>query len=258
MTGRLVQKAAIITGAARGIGYATARLFAREGAHVGLIDRDAVTLETAARELATEVSGAVIHWRQADIGDHGVIAAAIDQLVAELGKLDILVNNAAERAFGPVAAATPESWTKVLDVNVTGLALCSQAALPHLRKSGSGSIVNVSSVFAIAGRSNMGQYDASKAAALALTRVLACEEARHGVRVNAVCPSSTWTPWTYGRAAARGMSVEELKAKGAAPCLLGRWAEADEVAYPILWLASSEASFITGVALPVDGGLTAM
>jgi 2-hydroxycyclohexanecarboxyl-CoA dehydrogenase len=115
----------------------------------------------------------------------------------------------------------------------------------------------VSSVFAIAGRQNMGQYDASKAAILALTRVLACEEAKFGIRVNAICPSSTWTPWTYGRAEARGMSLEELKAKGAVPCLLGRWAEPEEVAFPILWLASSEASFITGAALPVDGGLTA-
>jgi meso-butanediol dehydrogenase/(S,S)-butanediol dehydrogenase/diacetyl reductase len=258
MTGRLLQKAAIITGAARGIGYATARLFAREGASLGLMDRDPATLTSAVKELATEIPGAAIYWRQADISDHAASAAAMDQLVAELGKLDILVNNAAERAFGPVADATPKGWAKVLEVNVTGFAMCSRAALPHLRKSGHGSIVNVSSVFAIAGRGNMGLYDASKAAALALTRVLACEEARHGIRVNAVCPSSTWTPWTYGRAEARGMSLEELKAKGAMPCLLGRWAEADDVAFPILWLASSEASFITGVALPVDGGLTAM
>lgn len=136
--------------------------------------------------------------------------------------------------------------------------MCSRAALPYLRRSGIGSIVNVASVFAITGRSNMAQYDASKAAILALTRVLACEEAVHGIRVNAVCPGSTWTPWTYGRAEARGMSLEDLKAKGAVPCLLGRWAEADEMAFPILWLASAEASFITGVALPVDGGLSAM
>lgn len=258
MTGRLAQKTAIITGAARGIGYATARLFAREGAGLGLIDRDPATLEKAAADLAAEIPGAAVHWRHADIGEQGTITAAIDQLVAELGSLDILVNNAAERAFGAVADATPESWTKVLHINVTGLAMCCQAALPHLRKSGSGSVVNVSSIFAIAGRGNMGEYDASKAAALALTRVLACEEARHGIRVNAVCPSSTWTPWTYGRAQARGLSLDELKAKGAMPCLLGRWAEAEEVAYPILWLASGEASFITGVALPVDGGLTAM
>lgn len=257
MPGRLSDKAAIITGAARGIGYATARLFAREGASLGLIDRDREGVDEAAKELAGESPNSVIRWRAVDLADHALTATAVDQLTAELGKLDILVNNAAARAFGPLAESTPESWEAVLQTNVTGLAMCSRAALVHLRKSGHGSIVNVSSIFAVTGRVNMGQYDASKAAVLALTRVLACEEARHGIRVNAVCPSSTWTPWTSGRAQARGMSVEELKAKGAVPCLLGRWAEAEEIAFPILWLASGEASFITGIALAVDGGLTA-
>jgi 2-hydroxycyclohexanecarboxyl-CoA dehydrogenase len=257
MTGRLSEKAAVITGAGRGIGYATARLFAREGARLGLIDRDAISLEQSVKKLAAEFPSAVIHSGQGDIAQHGTITPAIDTLAAALGRLDILVNNAAARAFGPVAESTPESWTEVLQTNVTGCAMCSRAALPYLRRSGKGSIVNVASVFAIAGRGNMGQYDASKAAILALTRVLACEEAAHGIRVNAVCPGSTWTPWTYGRAEARGMNLEDLKAKGAVPCLLGRWAEADEIAFPILWLASDEASFITGVALPVDGGLTA-
>ncbi|MGB6538513.1 MAG: SDR family oxidoreductase [Xanthobacteraceae bacterium] len=258
MSGRLAQKAAIITGAARGIGQATARLFAREGASLGLIDRDAAALDQAVRELAAESPGCAIHRRCADVAEHDAVAAAVDQLVAELGTLDILVNNAAARAFGPVAEATAASWEALLATNVTGLAMCSRAALVHLRKSGRGSIVNVSSIFAVAGRENMGQYDAGKAAMLALTRVLACEEARYGIRVNAVCPSSTWTPWTYGRAQARGMSIEDLKAKGFVPCLLGRWADAEEIAYPILWLASGEASFVTGIALPVDGGLSAV
>lgn len=258
MSNRLAQRAAIITGAARGIGQATARLFAREGASVGLVDRDSAALENAAGELAAEMPGSAVHWHSADVADPAAIVLAIGQLVAKLGKLDILVNNAAARAFGPIAETAPESWQTVLQTNVTGLAVCSRAALAALRQSGCGSIVNVASIFAVAGRENMGQYDASKAAVLALTRVLACEEARYGIRVNAVCPSSTWTPWTYGRAQARGMSLEELKAKGAVPCLMGRWAQAEEIAYPILWLASSEASFITGIALPVDGGLTAV
>jgi 2-hydroxycyclohexanecarboxyl-CoA dehydrogenase len=258
MTGRLSDKAAIITGAARGIGYATARLFAREGSSLGLIDRDGAALDEAAQNLAAEFSTAVIHVRTANIADYDVIAAAVDQLAVALCKLDILVNNAAARAYGPLAKAGAESWETVLQTNVTGLAMCSRAALVHLRKFGHGSIVNVSSIFAAVGRANMGQYDASKAAILALTRVLACEEAPYGIRVNAVCPGSTWTPWTYGRAQARGMSTEELRAKGAAPCLLGRWAEPEEVAFPILWLASDEASFVTGIALPVDGGFSAV
>jgi meso-butanediol dehydrogenase/(S,S)-butanediol dehydrogenase/diacetyl reductase len=258
MTARLAKRAALITGAARGIGRATASLFAREGASLALIDRDRGEMEATARELAVELPQARICWRAADIGDFDGVSGAIDALAAELGGLDILVCNAAARAYGAVAQATPESWETILQVNVTGLANCSRAALPHLRKSGSGSIVVVSSAFALTGRENMGQYDATKAAALAMTRVMACEEARHGVRVNAVCPGSTLTPWTVGRASARGMSVDELKEHGAVPCLLNRWAEPEEVAFPILWLASNEASFITGVSLPVDGGLTAM
>ena len=189
MSGRLSEKAAIITGAARGIGYATARLFTREGARVGLIDRDMAGLEESAEQLTVEFPGvAILEWRQADIADHRTIAPAIDMLAAALGGLNILINNAAARAFGSVADLTPESWAEALQTNVTGYAMCSRAALPYLRRSGMGSIINVASVFAITGRGNMAQYDASKAAILALTRVLACEEAGHGIRVNAVCP----------------------------------------------------------------------
>jgi meso-butanediol dehydrogenase/(S,S)-butanediol dehydrogenase/diacetyl reductase len=104
----------------------------------------------------------------------------------------------------------------------------------------------------------MGQYDATKAAILALTRALAAEEAQHGVRVNAVCPGSTLTPFTLGRAKARGMTEEELRSKGFAPSLLNRWATPEEIAYPVLWLASDEASFITGAVLMADGGLSAV
>jgi 2-hydroxycyclohexanecarboxyl-CoA dehydrogenase len=179
-------------------------------------------------------------------------------LAKDLGGVDILTNNAAARAYGTIADAAPESWDAILRTNVTGLANCCRAALPYLRKSGNGSIVIVSSAFALTGRSNMGQYDATKAAILAMTRVLACEEAAHGIRVNAVCPGSTLTPWTASRAAARGMSLEELKERGAVPSLLNRWAAPEEIAYPILWMASNEASFITGTILVVDGGLTAM
>jgi meso-butanediol dehydrogenase/(S,S)-butanediol dehydrogenase/diacetyl reductase len=257
MNGRLMQRAAIITGAARGIGRATAGIFAQEGARLGLLDRDADALADAAKALSAD-NGHRVSCHAADIADSAAVSHAINALVDQLGGLDILVCNAAARAYGPVAEMTAESWQPILQTNIVGLVNCTRAALPHLRKSGHGSIVVVSSAFALAGRENMGQYDATKAAILALTRVLACEEARYGVRVNAVCPGSTLTPWTMGRAAARGMSVEELKERGAVPSLLARWAEPEEIAWPILWLASSEASFITGVSLPVDGGLTAV
>jgi meso-butanediol dehydrogenase/(S,S)-butanediol dehydrogenase/diacetyl reductase len=258
MSDRLLGRSAIITGAARGIGYATATLFLQEGARVGLIDFDAATLSDSADRLARNASAGSVFVKAADIADTADIAAAITGLAKDLGGVDILVNNASARAYGTIADATPDSWDTILQTNVKGLANCCRAALPYLRKSKGGSIVIVSSAFALVGRTNMGQYDATKAAMLAMTRVLACEEAAHGIRVNAVCPGSTLTPWTVGRAGARGMSLDELKQRGAVPSLLDRWAEPEEIAYPILWLASNEASFITGTSLVVDGGLTAM
>jgi meso-butanediol dehydrogenase/(S,S)-butanediol dehydrogenase/diacetyl reductase len=258
MSDRLQGRTAIITGAARGIGYAAADLFLQEGARVGLIDSDASSLTDSAAKLARDRPARSVFARRADIADAAGIAAAIDALANDLGSVDILTNNAAARAYGTIADATPASWHAILHTNITGLANCCRAALPYLRKSGNASIVIVSSAFALTGRSNMGQYDATKAAILAMTRVLACEEAAHGIRVNAVCPGSTLTPWTAGRAAARGMSLDELKQRGAAPSLLNRWAAPEEIAYPILWMASNEASFVTGATLVVDGGLTAI
>ena len=131
-----------------------------------------------------------------------------------------------------------------------------KAVLPHLRRAENSSIVNVASVFGAVGRRGMGQYDASKAALISLTKTLAAEEAEHGIRANSVCPGSVWTPYTASRAAARGMTEEDLRDTGAVPSLLNRWAEPKEIAFPILWLASAEASFITGTTLMVDGGFS--
>ena len=258
MSDRLQGRTAIITGVARGIGYATANLFLQEGVCVGLIDSDAAALTDSASKLARDRSAGSVFAEPADIANAAGMAAAIDALAKDLGVVDILTNNAAARAYGTIADATPESWDTILRTNITGLANCCRVALPYLRRSRNGSIVMVSSAFALTGRSNMGQYDATKAAILAMTRVLACEEAAHGIRVNAVCPGSTLTSWTVGRASARGMSLEELKERGAVPSLLSRWATPEEIAYPILWMASNEASFMTGAILVVDGGLTAI
>ena len=162
------------------------------------------------------------------------------------------------REYVSIAEATEESWKRIIATNIVGVANCCQAVLPTLRRARGGSIVNVSSVFAVVGRKGMGQYDATKAAILSLTRALAAEEAQHGIRVNAVCPGSTLTEFTLGRAKARGMTEEELRLKGFAPSLLNRWATPEEIAYPVLWLASDEASFITGAVFMADGGLSAV
>jgi meso-butanediol dehydrogenase/(S,S)-butanediol dehydrogenase/diacetyl reductase len=143
----------------------------------------------------------------------------------------------------------------VLGVNLIGNANFCRAALPLLRQSGRGAVVNVSSCYAVKGRKGMALYDATKSALLAMTRTLAFEEVAHGLRVNAVCPGSTLTDFHVNRTRAAGKSVEELMTQRQDTSLLGRWASPMEIAYPILWLASDEASFITGTTVVVDGGL---
>ena len=143
-------------------------------------------------------------------------------------------------------------------INLLGAANYCRAALPALRDAGKASIVNVSSCYAVTGRAGMGLYDATKAGLLALTRTLAFEEAAHGVRTNAVCPGSTLTEFHIERARAAGKSLDALKGERSDNSLLARWASPEEIAWPVLWLASDEASFITGTTLMVDGGLHVM
>lgn len=258
MAGRLEGKTALITGGASGIGAATARLFCREGATVALVDIDGKKLDAEAAEISRESASSHILPIIADVSNREQISEAVARTVTEFGGLDVLINNAAVREYFSIAEAPQESWKRIIATNIVGVANCCQAVLPTLRSARGACIVNVSSVFAIVGRTGMGQYDATKAAILALTRTLAAEEAQHGIRVNAVCPGSTLTEFTLRRGKARGMTEEELRLKGFAPSLLNRWATPEEIAYPVLWLASDEASFITGAVLMADGGLSAV
>jgi meso-butanediol dehydrogenase/(S,S)-butanediol dehydrogenase/diacetyl reductase len=162
------------------------------------------------------------------------------------------------RNYASLANATTAEWQAMVGVNLIGCANYAKAALPALRVSGKGSIVNIASCYAVTGRKGMGLYDATKAAQLAITRTLAFEEAAHGVRVNAVCPGSTLTDFHINKATAAGKDIEKLKTERQTTSLLGRWASPEEIAAPILWLASDEASFITGTSLMVDGGLSIM
>ncbi len=255
---RLANKVALITGGGAGIGAAAARLFCREGAAVTLVDADAQALEKTTRSILAELPNAKVNYFMANVADEDRAVAAVQHCVDAFGGLDILINNASMRNYSAVADATPEEWQAMVAVNLVGPANYCRAALPALRRSGHGSIVNVSSCYAVTGRKGMGIYDATKAAQLALTRTLAFEEAVHGVRANAVCPGSTLTDFHIGRAEAKGKSVETLKTERNDTSLIGRWATPEEIAWPILWLASSEASFITGATLMVDGGLSIM
>lgn len=251
---RMAGKAAIITGGAGGIGGAAGLLFCAEGGKVALVDSNAAELETMAATIRRTTPDAEIELIAADVADPGQAADAVKRATARFGRLDVVVSNAAVRNLDTIADAQLEAWMKLLQVNLLGAVNFCKAALGDLRRSGRGSIVIVSSCYADKGRKNFGAYDASKAALLSLTRTLATEEAAHGIRVNAVCPGGTLTPFTVGRAKQRGKSDAQLRSEPKADSLLGRWAEPHEIAYPILWLASDEASYITGVSLFVDGG----
>ena len=255
---RLAGKSALITGGAAGIGAALAELFCVEGAAVTLIDMDAATLTQTCAAIKQKVPGARVAYFAANVADADAAHAAVAHALAAHGQLDILVNNAAMRNNALLADATPDEWQAVLGVNLMGAANYCRAALPALRKRGNACIVNVSSCYAVTGRKGMGLYDATKAGLLALTRTLAHEEAAHGIRVNAVCPGSTLTDFHINKAHAAGKDVEQLKGERQTTSLLGRWATPMEIALPVLWLASDEASFITGTTLMVDGGLHVM
>lgn len=255
---RLSGQTALITGAAAGIGAATAQLFCTEGAQVLLVDRDQEALARQLVALRAAVPSARVEGFAADVGIDAEAGAAVEHCIATFGALDTLVNNAARRHHGALADTRPEDWRSVLDVNLVGAANFCRAALPALRACGRGSIVNVSSCYAETGRKGMAIYDASKAAMLALTRTLAHEEAHHNVRANAVCPGATLTEFQLTRARAAGTPLDRLLAARKDTSLLGRWATPEEIAWPILWLASREAAYITGTSLSVDGGLCAM
>jgi NAD(P)-dependent dehydrogenase (short-subunit alcohol dehydrogenase family) len=253
MVARLDGKVAVITGGGSGIGEATAKRFAQEGARVVILDRDAEGGERVLREIRE--AGGEAAFLRAEVSVEAEALALAPFTIERFGALHLLVNNAGARVYGPVTEATEESWDLILGVNVKALGFCAKAAIPEIAKAGGGAIVNVSSANAIKGRSGMAQYDATKAAVLGLTRSLAHDHAGQNIRVNAVCPGPTITQFHIKRAAERGVTEAEIRASSR-PTLLKRQAEPSEIAAAILFLASDEASYITGATLMVDGGLS--
>ncbi|HEV7863901.1 MAG TPA: SDR family oxidoreductase [Acidimicrobiia bacterium] len=252
--GRLDGRVALITGGASGIGAAAVRLFAAEGAAVAVLDRDG---DGAARLVGTLGEGAALALA-ADVTDREAVVEATARAVATFGRLDVVYDNAGVPAgFGPVADLTLADWNLCLAVNVTGTLVCTQAALPHLRAAGGGSIVNQSSVAALVGIPGLTAYSAAKGAVVALTRTLAAELAPEGIRVNAICAGTVDTPMARPLLAVRGQGDLELGAKLTAERYpIGRIGTPDEIARAALFLASDESSFITGAVLTADGGMT--
>jgi meso-butanediol dehydrogenase / (S,S)-butanediol dehydrogenase / diacetyl reductase len=244
---RFEGKVVVVTGAGSGIGEGTARRFSAEGATVVLFGRHKGSIAAVAKDLPPERT----MTRVVDVSKYGQVEAAINATVKKLGRLDVLVNNAGIFKGSTVTRTKPEEWQDVMDTNAGGVFNGSKAALPHLIRS-KGCIVNTASVSGLGGDWSMSAYNASKGAVVNLTRAMAMDYAKDGVRVNAVCPSLTLTDMTKDM-----MKNKALLRKFAARMPLGRTAMPADIAAVIAFLASDDARFITGVNLPVDGGVTA-
>ncbi len=247
---------AAITGGASGIGEATARRFAEEGAHVAIADIDAERGRAVADDLRAK--GAKAFFAETHTEREAEAAAFVRRAADEFGRLDVLVNNAGMRLYQSVVDATAESWDAIIGVNVKGYAFCAKAAIPAMRPDGGGSIVNVASIRSVVAGGNMVQYDTTKAAVAGMTRAMALDHAGEGIRVNAVCPGPIFTRFHERRATSAGKTFEEFKQTFGHGTMLNRPGTPAEVAACILFLASDDASYVTGTCLFVDGGQVSM
>ncbi|WP_151524004.1 SDR family NAD(P)-dependent oxidoreductase [Serinicoccus kebangsaanensis] len=232
---------ALVTGGASGIGAAAAAALAARGARVAVLDRSPGGAEAA---LAV----------QADVADRASVESAVAEVVQRWGRLDIVVNSAGVGAQGTVADNPDEEWARVLDINVAGTARVVAAALPHLRRSPSAAVVNVSSIAATAGLPSRVLYSASKGAVLSMTLAMAADHLREGIRFNCVNPGTADTPWVSRLLeSAADPAAERAALEARQPH--GRLVSADEVAEAIAYLASPRSGSTTGTALAVDGGM---
>jgi len=241
----------IVTGAAKGIGRATAEQFLRAGARVAMLDRDADALALAARDLAAPDRVMLLNT---DVADASQVDVAVAECTGRFGGLDVLVNNAAVHFARAVTDYTADEIDLLLNINFKGALHAVRSAVPALRRS-RGTIVSVSSMTGIVGQANGAVYVATKGALISLTKALALELGADGIRVNCVCPAGVDTPLMRGWAATMADPEGVLRGQ-AAMHLTNRMATPEEIASAILFLASPAASFITGIALPVEGGAT--
>ncbi len=248
---RLENKIALITGAAAGIGKATAELFVREGAKVVIADRDGPAASAVAQSLGEAAIAVTV-----DVSIGPQVKRMMDEAVARFGRLDVLVNNAGYGIRGNVVTTAEEDWDALMDVNLKGVFLCSKYAVPHMVAQGGGSIVNTSSTIASVGIPDRVAYVASKGGVAALTRAMALDHAADNIRVNSVAPGVIWSSY-YEKMLETHEDPETFLAKLKARAPTNRWGEPGEIASAILWLASDESSFATGSSMTIDGGYTA-
>ncbi len=248
---RLAGKVALISGGARGMGAAEARLFAQEGARVVVAD----ILEDEGRAVENDINakGGEALFVRLDVTSESDWERAVAATVDRFGKLDVLVNNAGIGGASRVEDTTVEAWERVMAVNAKGVFLGTRAAIPAMRRAGGGSIVNISSQLGLVGMEESSpQYSASKGAVRLLTKLTALQYARDAIRANSVHPGPIVTPMTERR---RSDPAQYQRMLARIP--LGRYGQPDEVAYGVLYLASDESAFVTGSELVIDGGWTA-
>jgi NAD(P)-dependent dehydrogenase (short-subunit alcohol dehydrogenase family) len=249
--GRLTGKRALITGAASGIGRATALLFAREGAAVVVVDVDEVGGQAVAQAIRDEGGRAM--FVRCDVTQAEDCQRAVQRAVDEFGGLDILFNNAGIIRRATVIGTTEEEWDRVMAVNVKSIFLLSKCAIPVMAQAGGGAIVNTSSGWGLVGGRNAVSYCASKGAVVNMTRAMALDHGAQNIRVNCICPGDTDTPMLRNEARQLGESDEVFLAD-AADRPLQRIGRPEDIARAVLYLVSDDASFVTGTALVVDGG----
>ena len=253
---RLKNKVAVITGGGAGIGRATCELFAEEGAIVVVAERD----ESTGRQVVDGIvgRGGRAMFIPCDVASEASIQAMAAATEKAYGRLDILVNNAAVFVLKGIDASV-EEWREILDINVVGPALCAKHCVPIMRRGGSGAIVNLASISSVIAQPEMVTYNATKAAIANMTRCMAMDLAKDNIRVNAVGPGAVWTQIVERLTSEKGMDrkAADADAEWGGAHLLKRIADPREIAFPILFLASDEASFVTGSLLMVDGGYTA-
>ncbi len=247
---RLEGRIALVTGAASGIGRATARLFAEEGAHVYLADVNGAGVEGAAAEMAA--AGLAAHAIAADVSLGQDVTAMFRAVEKGHGRLDVLVNNAGLNVRGDFRHLTDADWAKIREVNLDGVVRVARDGFALLKASGRGSLINVASIMANRGLRQLTAYSATKGAVTALTRGLAVEYAPFGIRVNALCPGFVHTALTAR--ALKNPAIEKALVESTA---LRRLGQPEEIAKAAVFLASDEASYVTGAELAVDGGMSA-
>jgi NAD(P)-dependent dehydrogenase (short-subunit alcohol dehydrogenase family) len=245
-------KVALVTGAAKGIGKGCAQVLSKHGARIAVVDIDAVAGPQTAEEV--EASGGRAAFLRADVSKANDVQEMFTRLIELFGRLDVLINNAGYHISKNVEDTSEQEWDYILNTNLKSVFLCSKYAIPHLRET-RGSIINMSSMVGLVGQRNAGAYSATKGGIIAMTRGMALDFAKDGIRVNCICPGWVETPlvedWFGQQADPRAAKTYIY---GRHP--LGRIATPEEVGEAAVFLCSEQSSFVTGVALPLDGGVT--